>query len=157
MEDTSVLINFIDRLFTASGKSFCDFDIDYDYSLIKTGLYFNNIEASEKTNCPSLSVCDNLTIDTDSVPYQCKCHVFFNGDQREILLGMNQGMSDYYGAKQWKIQGNPWSGVWQYGVDLRIMVHQLTKIQKFFHQCGWRLVSSADISAKYRKQGNSNR
>jgi len=89
MEDTSVLINFIDRLFTASG--------------------------------------------------------------------MNQGMSDYYGAKQWKIQGNPWSGVWQYGVDLRIMVHQLTKIQKFFHQCGWRLVSSADISAKYRKQGNSNR
>ena len=33
------------------------------------------------------------------------------------------------------------------------MVHQLTKILKHFHTRGWRLVASADISAKFKKHG----
>ena len=33
------------------------------------------------------------------------------------------------------------------------MVHQLSKILKHFHTRGWRLVASADISAKFKKHG----
>lgn len=70
--------------------------------------------------------------------------------------GMTQNISFYWKAKQWKIKGVPFSGDKAFGVDLRLMVHQLTKILKHFHQSGWRLVASADISAKYHSNNNSN-
>ena len=50
--------------------------------------------------------------------------------------------------------GVPFSGNINHGVDQRLMAHQLTRILKQFHAAGWRLVASADISAKYLKTNN---
>jgi len=36
-----------------------------------------------------------------------------------------------------------------------MMIHQLTRILKHFHHHGWRMVASADVSAKYYKNNNS--
>ena len=66
---------------------------------------------------------------------------------------MTKSISYYWRAKQWKLRGVPFSGNPTYGVDLRLIIHHLTRILKHFHKHGWRLVASADISAKY--EGNS--
>ena len=51
---------------------------------------------------------------------------------------------------QWKLKGNPFWGMkgCSGGMDLRLMVHHFTKILKLLHSEGWRLVASADVSAK---------
>ena len=67
---------------------------------------------------------------------------------------VSDSISYYWKAKQWKIKGVPFSGHMNCGVDLRLMVHHLTKILKYFHKLGWRLVASADVSAKYADNNN---
>ena len=67
---------------------------------------------------------------------------------------ITQNISYYWKAKQWQIKGVPFSGNVNHGVDQRLIIHQLTKILKHFHNLGWRLVASADISAKYHKSNN---
>ena len=57
---------------------------------------------------------------------------------------IQRGPEDYWKAKQWKLNGNPFWG----GIDMRLMVHHLTKILKLLHSKGWRLVASADVSAR---------
>jgi len=55
---------------------------------------------------------------------------------------------------QWKVSGNPFDG--SYSGDQRIMMHLLTKILRHMNLSGWKLVASADVSAKYvnpRNQG----
>ena len=67
---------------------------------------------------------------------------------------LTQNISFYWKAKQWQVKGVPFSGNVNHGVDQRLMIHHLTKIMKHFHSLGWRLVASADISAKYHKSNN---
>ena len=56
--------------------------------------------------------------------------------------------SEPYGKSfQWKVSGNPFEG--GYSSDQRIMMHLLTKILRRMNVSGWKLVASADISAKY--------
>jgi len=64
------------------------------------------------------------------------------------------GFEDYvqraqpYGKSfEWKVSGNPFGG--DASSDLRIMVHLLTKILRGMNMSGWKLVASADVSAKY--------
>ena len=89
-----------------------------------------------------------------------KLRFMSNSDKKETVLdGINKileasgqiqrGPEDYWKAKQWKLKGNPFMGMkfWG-GMDLRLMVHHLTKILKLLHSEGWRLVASADVSAK---------
>ena len=64
-------------------------------------------------------------------------------------------ISYYWKAKQWTLRGVPFSGHSTYGVDQRLIIHLLSRIMKHFHKQGWRLVASADISAKYHS-GNNN-
>ena len=61
--------------------------------------------------------------------------------------GQIQRFEDYWKAKQWKLKGSPFFGRWG-GMDLRLIIHHLTKILKLLHCKGWRLVASADVSAK---------
>ena len=65
---------------------------------------------------------------------------------------IQRGPEDYWKAKQWKLKGTPFWGAG--GVDLRLMVHHLTKILKLFHSEGWKLVASADVSAKMNNGNN---
>ena len=44
-------------------------------------------------------------------------------------------------------EGKPFFGRWG-GMDLRLIIHHLTKILKLLHSEGWRLVASADVAAK---------
>ena len=67
---------------------------------------------------------------------------------------LTQNISFYWKAKQWQIKGVPFSGNMNHGVEQRMMVHLLTKVLRVFHLLGWRLVASADISAKYHKSNN---
>ena len=89
-----------------------------------------------------------------------KLRFMSNSDNKEIVVeGINKileasgqiqrGPEDYWKAMQWKLKGNPFYGskFWL-GMDLRLMVHHLTKILKLLHSEGWRLVASADVSAK---------
>ena len=82
------------------------------------------------------------------------------GTEDKVAEGVNtvlevaeviQETKEYWKAKQWKIRGAPFSGHKGCGVgaDLRLMIHNLTKIMKHFHAAGWRLVASGDVSAKY--------
>ena len=86
-----------------------------------------------------------------------KLRFMSNSDNKETLSeGINRileasgqtqrGPEDYWKAKQWKLRGDPFFGI--YGMDLRLMVHHLTKILKLFHSEGWKLGASADVSAK---------
>ena len=68
---------------------------------------------------------------------------------------VTKSISYYWKAKQWKIRGDPFSGHMNCGVDQRLMIHHLTKILKYFHKLGWRLVASADVSAKYHSSDNN--
>ena len=68
---------------------------------------------------------------------------------------ITNAISFYWKAKQWQLRGVPFSGSNLKGADQRMMIHQLTRILKHFHQQGWRLVASADVSAKYYKNNNS--
>ena len=81
-----------------------------------------------------------------------------NSDNKEtIIKGINTILEassqilrvpeDYWKAKQWKLKGRPFHGQ-NGGMDLRLMVHHLTKILKLLHSEGWKLVASADVSAK---------
>ena len=87
-----------------------------------------------------------------------KLRFMSNSDNKEtVIKGINtilgasgqiqKGPEDYWKAKQWKLKGTPFFGSWG-GMDLRLMVHHLTKILKLLHSEGWRLVASADVSAK---------
>ena len=67
---------------------------------------------------------------------------------------LTQNISFYWKAKQWQVKGVPFSGNMNHGVEQRMMVHLLTKVLRVFHLLGWRLVASADISAKYHKSNN---
>ena len=67
---------------------------------------------------------------------------------------LTQNISFYWKAKQWQVKGVPFSGNMNHGVEHRMMVHLLTKVLRAFHLLGWRLVASADISAKYHKSNN---
>jgi len=66
-----------------------------------------------------------------------------------------QNISYYWKAKQWQIKGIPFSGHQNHGMEQRMIIHQLTKVLRLFHTLGWRLVASADISAKYHKSNNT--
>ena len=58
--------------------------------------------------------------------------------------------SETYGRSfQWKVSGNPFEG--GYSSDQRIMMHLLSKILRRMNVSGWKLVASADVSAKYRE------
>ena len=94
-----------------------------------------------------------------------KLRFMSNSDNKETLSeGINRileasgqtqrGPEDYWKAKQWKLRGVPFSGNNVKGADQRMIIHQLTRILKHFHQQGWRLVASADVSAKYYKNNN---
>ena len=67
---------------------------------------------------------------------------------------LTQNISFYWKAKQWQIKGVPFSGNMNHGVEQRMIIHLLTKVLRVFHLLGWRLVASADISAKYHKSNN---
>jgi hypothetical protein len=67
---------------------------------------------------------------------------------------LTQNISFYWKAKQWQVKGVPFSGNMNHGVEQRMMVHLLTRVLRVFHLLGWRLVASADISAKYHKSNN---
>ena len=96
-----------------------------------------------------------------------KLRFMSNSDNKETVVeGINKileasgqiqrGPEDYWKAMQWKLKGNPFYGTkFWLGMDLRLMVHHLTKILKLLHSEGWRLVASADVSAKMF-QGNQN-
>ena len=75
-------------------------------------------------------------------------------DRTLDAANLTQNISYYWKAKQWQIKGVPFSGNVNHGVDQRLIIHQLTQILKHFHSLGWRLVASADISAKYHKSNN---
>ena len=89
-----------------------------------------------------------------------KLRFMSNSDNKETVVeGINKileasgqiqrGPEDYWKAMQWKLKGNPFYGTkFWLGMDLRLMVHHLTKILKLLHSEGWRLVASADVSAK---------
>ena len=89
-----------------------------------------------------------------------KLRFMSNSDKKETVLdGINKileasgqiqrGPEDYWKAKQWKLKGYPFMGIKGWGgMDLRLMVHHLTKILKLLHSEGWKLVTSADVSAK---------
>ena len=56
--------------------------------------------------------------------------------------------SKAYGRSfEWKVSGKPFAG--SYASDQRIMMHLLTKILRSMNLSGWKLVASADVSAKY--------
>ena len=67
---------------------------------------------------------------------------------------LTQSISYYWKAKQWQVKGVPFSGNMNHGVEQRMIIHLLTKVLRVFHFMGWRLVASADISAKYHKSNN---
>ena len=88
-----------------------------------------------------------------------KLRFMSNSDNKETVVeGINKileasgqikrGPEDYWKSKQWKLKGGPFFGGILDGMDLRLMVHHLTKILKLLHSEGWRLVASADVSAK---------
>ena len=56
---------------------------------------------------------------------------------------------EYGRATQWKVIGYPFHGF--NGKQQRLMIHLLTKILTFFKAEGWKVVASADVSAKYIK------
>merc|ERR1712154_312131 len=62
--------------------------------------------------------------------------------------------SSYWRARQWKLRGTPFSGR-GLGSDQRLMIHLLTRILRHFHHQGWRMVASADVSAKYHKDSDN--
>ena len=62
-----------------------------------------------------------------------------------------QDTKPYWKAKQWKIRGVPFSGGYCRGEDQRMIIYELTRVMELFHQQGWRVVASADVSAKYFK------
>ena len=66
-----------------------------------------------------------------------------------------QSKSSYGRAVQWKIIGRPFSGSMGRGPEQRLMIHLLSKVLCFFKDEGWRVVASADVSAKYHKDKNS--
>lgn len=66
-----------------------------------------------------------------------------------------QSKSEYGRATQWKINGRPFSGSYGRGAEQRLMIHLLSKVLSFFKDEGWRVVASADVSAKYHKDKNS--
>ena len=70
-----------------------------------------------------------------------------------ILSSANivQDTKPYWKAKQWKIRGVPFSGAYCWGEDQRMILLLLTRVMKLLHQQGWRIVTSADVSAKYFK------
>ena len=82
--------------------------------------------------------------------------VMLTDEINKILEAANviQNICFYEKAKQWQIKGVPFSGDANHGADQRLMVHHLTKILKHFHNLGWKLVASADISAKYYKNNS---
>ena len=89
-----------------------------------------------------------------------KLRFMSNSNKETVFEGINKileasgqiqrGPEDYWKSKQWKLKGNPFHGTrgCSGGRDLRLMVHHLTKMLKLFHSEGWKLVASADVSAK---------
>ena len=86
-----------------------------------------------------------------------KLRFMSNSDNKETVIKgittileasgqIKRGPEDYWKAFQWKLRGEPFFGL--DGVSLRLMIHHLTKILKLLHSEGWRLVASADVSAK---------
>ena len=75
---------------------------------------------------------------------------FVLADSLEKILssaGLTQSTKPYWKAKQWKLKGSPFSGDSRSDADEMILT--LTRILKQFHQQGWRLAASADVSAKH--------
>lgn len=70
-------------------------------------------------------------------------------------VGLTKSTRPYWKAKQWKLKGSPFSGDSRSDADQMILT--LTRILKLFHQHGWRLVASADVSAKNDDDGPLNR
>ena len=70
-------------------------------------------------------------------------------------VGLTKSTRPYWKAKQWKLKGSPFSGDSRGDADQMILT--LTRILKLFHQHGWRLVASADVSAKNDDDGPLNR
>ena len=66
--------------------------------------------------------------------------------------GYIQRTETYGRSYEWKVAGNPFAGdVFR---DQKIMIHLLTKILRRMNLSGWRLVASADVSAKYVNRKN---
>ena len=63
--------------------------------------------------------------------------------------GVIQRERNYHSALEWKLSGTPFSGTYGTGGQQRSMISFLCRIIKDFNSAGWRLVCSADISAKY--------
>ena len=92
-----------------------------------------------------------------------KLRFMSNSNKETVFEGINKileasgqiqrGPEDYWKSKQWKLKGNPFYGMkgCSGGRDLRLMVHHLTKMLKLFHSEGWKLVASADVSAKMQR------
>ena len=74
-----------------------------------------------------------------------------------ILSSANiiQDTKPYWKARQWKIRGVPFSGAHWQGEDQRMIIYHLTRVLELFHQQGWTVVASADVSAKYFKNKNT--
>jgi len=74
---------------------------------------------------------------------RCIAHNWPKGVDREC---------DYYGSVEFKLCGNPWSPFSSNESCLaRVMMCRLLAT---FSQYGWRVISSADVSAKYHHQDN---
>ena len=63
--------------------------------------------------------------------------------------GVVQREREYHGATEWKLSGTPFSGTFGTGGQQRAMISFLSCILRDFNTSGWKLVTSADISAKY--------
>ena len=63
--------------------------------------------------------------------------------------GVVQREREYHGGTEWKLSGTPFSGTFGTGGQQRAMISFLSCILRDFNTSGWKLVTSADISAKY--------
>jgi hypothetical protein len=55
-------------------------------------------------------------------------------------------------AYEWKLQGKPWSSYG--GNDYAMSRHLMTRLLNEMARLGWRVICSADVSAKYVHQQN---
>ena len=95
----------------------------------------------------------------DKIRFMASSHdgkVLEDGIDR-ILSSANiiQDTKPYWKARQWKIRGFPFSGAHWQGEDQRMIIYHLTRVLELFHQQGWTVVASADVSAKYFKNKNT--
>ena len=104
---------------------------------------FSVLSFHESDKLRLMSSCDEKFVLADSL------------DRILNSAGLSKSSKPYWKAKQWKLKGSPFSGDSRSEADEMILT--LTRILKQFHQQGWRLVASADVSAKNDDDGPLNR